>query len=60
VRTFGIWLFGLLASAIIGGIVGTKLEIGYGSDGGFWGALAGMLAFACTRLWLGGSSKISN
>jgi len=33
-RTFGFWLFGLLGSAIIGGIVGTKLEVGYGSDGG--------------------------
>jgi hypothetical protein len=54
-RTFGIWVFGLLASVIVGAIIGLKLEIGYGNDGAFWGALAGMLAFACARLWLGQS-----
>lgn len=57
-RTFGIWLFGLLASAIVGGMVGNKM----GSDGNVlgdpsavFGMLAGMFAFACLRLWLGES-----
>jgi hypothetical protein len=59
-RTFGIWVFGLLASAIVGGLVGDRLYTGYGSDGGFFGVLAGMFAFACARLWLGQSRKISN
>jgi hypothetical protein len=59
-RTFGIWFFGLLASAIVGAIVGTKLGIGYGDEGVIWGGLVGLSTFACIRLWLGGQSKISN
>jgi uncharacterized membrane protein YfcA len=55
-RTIAIWVFGLLASAIIGGLVGSRLATSYGSDEGFWGVLAAMFAFACIRLWLGGSS----
>lgn len=49
VRTFFIWFFGLVASAIVGGLIGDRLG-GYGD--GFWGALASMAAFGCLRLWL--------
>ncbi len=60
-RTFGIWVFGLLASAIVGAIIGSKFEdLVYPRSEGFWGALAGMLAFACIRLWVGQSLKNSN
>jgi hypothetical protein len=59
-RTLGIWVFGLLASAIAGGLIGSKFDDGYSSSSGFWGFLAGVLAFACVRLWLGQSSKNSN
>ena len=51
-RTVFIWIFGLLASAIVGGIIGSRFD----ADGGNYllgGMLAGMLAFACIRLWLG-------
>jgi hypothetical protein len=51
-RTIAIWVFGLLASAIVGGIIGARLDTGYGDGNGFWGFLAGMFAFACLRLWL--------
>ena len=50
-RTTFIWIFGLLAGAIIGGIVGSRLT--NGSDYLLGGLLAGMLVFACMRLWLG-------
>jgi len=56
-RTVAIWIFGLLASAIIGGLVGSRLEPMYSYDWGVWGALAGMFAFACLRLWLAAPSK---
>ncbi len=48
-RTFGIWTFGLLASAIAGGLIGAKLDTGYSNDGGVFGMLAGMFAFACAK-----------
>lgn len=47
-RTFFIWLFGLLAGAIFGGILGSHLS---GDGGVLLGFLGGMLAFACFRLW---------
>jgi hypothetical protein len=50
-RTFGLWFFGLLASAIFGGMVGSFFAP-Y-SDGVFFGVIGGMCAFACARLWLG-------
>jgi hypothetical protein len=56
-RTIAIWVFGLLASAIIGGLVGSRLQPPYSYDWGMWGALAGMFAFACLRLWLAAPSK---
>jgi hypothetical protein len=54
-RTFGIWIFGLLASAILGALIGSKLGSEYNNDSGFFGLLAGAFAFACIRLWLGQS-----
>jgi hypothetical protein len=39
----------MLASAIIGGMIGSQFY--HGSDGGFFGVLGGMFAFACARLW---------
>lgn len=55
-RTVGIWVFGLLASLIAGGLVGGKFSPGWGSEYELWGALAGALAFACARLWFVQSS----
>jgi hypothetical protein len=57
-RTFGIWFFGLLASAIVGALVGSRFDDGFSSSTGFWGMLAGMFAFACIKLWIGGSRQI--
>ena len=56
-RTIAIWIFGLLASAIIGGLVGSRLQPMYSYDWEVWGALAGMFTFACLRLWLAAPSK---
>lgn len=47
-RTFFIWLFGLVAAGIAGGVAGQFFQP---SDGGFWGLLAGLAGFACFRLW---------
>jgi hypothetical protein len=55
-RTIAIWVFGLLASALIGGLVASRLEPPYSHDWGVWGVLAGIFSFACLRLWLGGPS----
>ena len=43
-RTYGIWVFGLLASAIVGVLAG------YYSENGLWGGLAAMVTFGCARL----------
>lgn len=48
-RTIGLWAFGLLASAIFGGLIGETFP---NRDGGFLGMVGGPLAFACARLWL--------
>jgi len=56
-RTFGIWLFGLIASAMIGGMIGHYF---YGGDFDVFGGLTGMAVFACARLWLASPSQISN
>jgi hypothetical protein len=54
-RTAGIWICGLLASAIVGGIVGSRFDETSSLYGGtiywLWGILAGLLTFACVRLW---------
>ena len=47
-RRISIWVFGLLASGIFGGLIGQQLEYG---EGGIWGFLGGAFAFACFRLW---------
>ena len=52
-RTIFIWIFGVLASGIIGALVGSRFDTGWGSDNAFWGFLAGILVFACARLWFG-------
>jgi len=59
-RTIAIWVTGLLASAIIGGLIAARLEPPDAYEWGFPGALAGMLAFACLRLWLGARRKDPN
>jgi hypothetical protein len=59
-RTFGIWVFGLLASTIIGALIGSRFDDGYSSNMGFWSFIAGILTFACLRLWFGQPRKISN
>jgi hypothetical protein len=58
-RTFGIWTFGLLASLIFGALVGERLSITVGYEGGIAGGLGGMFAFACVRLWLSQDRQIS-
>jgi hypothetical protein len=46
-RSFAVWIFGLLASMIVGGVVGICLaDIGL-----VWGILAGGYAFTSLRLW---------
>jgi hypothetical protein len=53
-RTIAIWVFGLLASIIVGGLIGGLVDAAAHSGG--WGPLLGMLAglfaFPCVRLWL--------
>jgi hypothetical protein len=58
IRSIGIWVFGLLASAIVGGLAGLRVEHDppYSIDW-LWGILAGMFTFACVRLWIGGTPK---
>lgn len=54
-RTMGIWVFGTLASGFIGAILGDALlhQIDYDSGSNeVRGCLAGILLFACLRLWL--------
>jgi predicted alpha/beta hydrolase len=55
-RIVALWVFGLLASGIVGGMVGSQLA-GSGDDAPYveFGLIAGMSAFAWARLWLGGS-----
>jgi hypothetical protein len=60
-RTIAIWIFGLLAAAIIGGFLGSAYEAHfdpYGSSPApLFGILGGMCIFACLRLWLAPKSK---
>jgi hypothetical protein len=51
-RTFFIWLTGILASAIVGGFIADTVSTNPYSGNGVWGALAGPLIFTCARLWL--------
>jgi len=57
VRTVALLLCGLVASAIIGGFIGSLLERPYSSGAGpVWGGIVGVGLFAstCARLWLAG------
>lgn len=63
VRTTAIWIFGLIASAIIGAFVGSAYDSTFNpysmgtSGGGLFGFIGGMCLFACLRLWLAPKSK---
>ena len=61
VRTVAIWVFGLLAAAIIGGVAGSAYDFTpnpYNDRlGQLLGAVAGMCVFACVNLWLGARPK---
>lgn len=47
-RTIAIWVFGLLASAIFGGLLGAYLLEG----GASLGMIGSVALFVCVRLWL--------
>ena len=50
-RTVGIWVFGLLASAIFGAMIAYHgLANSSSQDAGFFGFIAGACAFAAARL----------
>ena len=54
VRTIAIWAFGLLASAMVGGLTASYFfpyQPGYDPFPFFLGILAGICAFSCLRLW---------
>ena len=58
VRTVGIWVTGLLASAIIGFAIGAYFQRPNSPSGGaLWGMLAALGIFTCARLWLDGRAK---
>jgi hypothetical protein len=44
-----IWIFGLIAAGLAGGLVGNH----HGYDGAIWGTLWGAFAFWCVRVWIG-------
>ncbi len=52
-RVLGIWFFGLIAAAMIGGMTGHYF---FGSAMDIIAWLTGMAVFACARLWLGAPS----
>jgi hypothetical protein len=56
-KSVAVWGFGLLAAAIFGGMVGSRLVPG---DGPLLGVLGGLFAFACARLWAAGPSQNAN
>ena len=51
VRTIAIWISGLVAAAIFGGVI-TDFLIGHVREGGILGAVGGPMAFICFRLWV--------
>lgn len=55
IRTIFIWLFGLIAAGIVGGMIGSWARP-YG-DAPFFGFIAGLCTFACARLWLVPSNR---
>lgn len=46
-KTPAIWVFGLMASAILGSVIGSGL---YAETGGMLGLIGGAILFATTRL----------
>ena len=48
-KAIPIWIFGMLASGIFGGLIGHWLWAPIGQP---LGSLGGIFAFACLRLWL--------
>lgn len=50
-RTLGIWTTGLIACALIGGVLGSLLMATPDSFYPIIGFVAGAMAFACLRLW---------
>jgi hypothetical protein len=56
-RTVGIWVFGLVASAIIGFAIGAYFQPPDSTSGGaLWGVIAALGIFTCARFWLAGRS----
>jgi hypothetical protein len=49
-RAIASWIFGLLASMIVGGMFGAWLLNSW-LVGGVWGVLAGAFTFACFHPW---------
>ena len=49
-RTIALWVFGLFASGMIGGMIANHFGFGQ-NDTAIFGGLACMAAFACVRLW---------
>jgi len=47
-RIIALWIFGLFASAMVGGMI---VDYFYGSSTDIFGAMMGMAAFACGRHW---------
>jgi hypothetical protein len=52
-RTVGRWVFGLVASAIIGLAIGAYFQRPDSPSGGaLWGMIAALGIFTCAQLWL--------
>lgn len=49
-RTLGIWTFGIIGCAVAGGMIGDLIKPYGGGDLG--GAIVGICAFSCLRLWV--------
>ena len=47
-KTFFIWLFGIVICGFVGALVGEYLY----DDGKFTGFIVGLAAFACFKLWV--------
>ena len=58
IRTVGTWVFGLVASAVIGFAIGAYFQRPNSPSGGaLWGMFAALGIFTCARLWLAGKPK---
>ena len=58
IRTLGIWVFALVASAVIGFAIGAYFQRPDGPSGGaLWGMIAALGIFTCARLRLAGKAK---